>query len=133
MQLNGPNAKRQEVSKMTRTIVWLMCMFCTTCAASTLIAGEQPVSDSAVNLPVLAKPGMADELIYVNFDQVDIRVMLKTIGDITGINFVVDDSIRGTVTVMSPTKIRLGEIYEVLESILEVNPTFIVNRVKPAF
>lgn len=135
MQLNGPNTKRQEVSKMARTIVWLMCMFCTTCAASTLIAGEQPVSDSAVNLPVLAKPGMADELIYVNFDQVDIRVMLKTIGDITGINFVVDDSIRGTVTVMSPTKIRLGEIYEVLESILEVKgyaavPTGIGDFVK---
>jgi len=32
----------------------------------------------------------------------------------------VDDSVRGTITVMSPTKIRLGEIYKVLESILEV-------------
>ena len=28
-------------------------------------------------------------LVYVNFEQVDIRVMLKTISDITGINFVV--------------------------------------------
>ena len=135
MQLNGPNTQRQEVSKMTRTIVWLMCMFYTTCATNSLIAGEQPVSDGAVNLPALAEAGMADELIYVNFDQVDIRVMLKTVGDITGINFVVDDSIRGTVTVMSPTKIRLGEIYEVLESILEVKgyaavPTGIGDFVK---
>lgn len=62
-----------------------------------------------------------DELISVNFDQVDIRVMIKTIGDITGINFVIDDGITGTVTVMLPTKIRLGDICEVLETVLAVN------------
>jgi general secretion pathway protein D len=73
-----------------------------------------------VTLPALSEPGMADELIYVNFDQVDIRVMLKTVGDLTGINFVVDDTVSGTVTVMSPTKIRLGDIYGVLESVLDV-------------
>jgi len=87
---------------------------------STIPIAEQSYSETPVNLPVLDEPGKADELIYVNFDQVDIRVMLKTIGDITGINFIIDDSISGTVTVMSPTKIRLGEIYEFLESILDV-------------
>jgi general secretion pathway protein D len=81
---------------------------------------EQPSSGTPVNLPVLDKPGMADELISMNFDQMDIRAVLKTIGDITGINFVVDENVRGTVTVMSPTKIRLSEVYRVLESILEV-------------
>jgi hypothetical protein len=77
----------------------------------TISTEKQPPSETSVNLPVLDKPGMADELISINFNQVDIRIMLKTIGDITGINFVVDDRIRGNVTVMSPTKIRLGEIY----------------------
>jgi len=81
---------------------------------------EDASSESAVSLPVLDKPGMSDELICVNFDAVDIRMVLKTVGDITGINFVVDDSVRGTVTVMFPTKIRLSEVYKVLESILEV-------------
>jgi general secretion pathway protein D len=81
----------------------------------------QPASSTTVNLPVLFdNPAMADELISVNFDQVDIRVVLKTISDITGINFVVDESVKGTVTVISPTTIRLGEVYKVLESILEV-------------
>jgi len=77
-------------------------------------------SESAVSLPVLDNPGMTDELICVNFDQVDIRFVLKTVGDITVINFVVDDGVSGTVTMMSPTKIRLSEVYTVLESILEV-------------
>lgn len=81
----------------------------------------QPSSETTVNLPVLLdNPTMADELISVNFDQVDIRMVLKTISDITGINFVVDESVKGTVTVISPTAIRLGEVYKVLESILEV-------------
>jgi len=82
---------------------------------------SQPSSSTAVDLPVLfGNPAMADELISVNFDQVDIQIVLKTISDITGINFVVDDSVKGTITVISPTKIRLGEVYKVLESILEV-------------
>lgn len=73
------------------------------------------------NLPVCPNnPAMADELISVNFDHVDIRVVLKTISDIAGINFVVDESVEGTVTVMSPTTIKLGEVYQVLESILDV-------------
>jgi general secretion pathway protein D len=82
---------------------------------------EQPPSHRRVKLPALADPAMADDLISVNFDQADIRDVLKTVGDITGINFVLDDNVRGAVTVMSPTKIRLGDLYEILESILEVN------------
>jgi len=103
---------------------------------STLVSGvrgqqsDEPITTSAqlsskerphlVNMPALDKPGMADELISVNFEQVDIRTVLKTLGDITGINFIVDENVRGTVTLMSPTKIRLGDLYKVLESILEV-------------
>jgi general secretion pathway protein D len=84
------------------------------------VAGTDRLDRSISAAPALNKPGMADELVSVNFDQVDIRTVLKTIGDITGINFVVDENVHGTVTVMSPTKIRLGEVYRVLESILEV-------------
>ena len=115
MELHNSNTNRQKVQKLLRSFFCLMCMLCVAAAAT-----EQLPSETAVNLPVLDKPGMADELISVNFNDVDIRIMLKTIGDITGINFVVDDSVRGTVTVMSPTKVRLGEVYRVLESILEV-------------
>jgi len=120
MRLETLSTNGGKVRKIIRKIIWLICILCMNSAVSAIAGGEQPFSETTVNLPVLDKPGMADELIYVNFDQVDIRMMLKTIGDITGINFVVDDSIKGPVTVMSPTKIRLGEIYQVLESILDV-------------
>ncbi len=90
-------------------------------ASDTALTAPGPASSQTrVNVPALNEPGMADELISINFDQVDIRTVLKTIGDITGINFVVDKSVSGPVTVMSPTKIRLGDVYGVLESILDV-------------
>ena len=88
---------------------------------NTFTKTAQSSSWTSINLPILlANPTMADELVSVNFDQVDIRMVLKTISDITGINFIVDESVKGTVTVISPTNIRLGEVYKVLESILEV-------------
>jgi general secretion pathway protein D len=71
-------------------------------------------------MPELLKPGMADKLISLDFDQVDIKIFIKTIGELTGINFLIDDQIRGTVTLISPTKIRLGDVYEVFESVLQV-------------
>ncbi len=64
---------------------------------------------------------MADEMVSVNFDNVEIRTVLKTVGDITGINFIPHERVTGTVTVMSPTPIRLGDIYSFLQSILDVH------------
>jgi general secretion pathway protein D len=66
----------------------------------------------------LANP---DELVSVNFDNVDIRTVLKTIGELTGINFIPAESINGTVTAMSPTSIRLDELYSFLQYILDVH------------
>jgi len=108
--------------KMREPLGKLLCLVCVLAAVSNSVTGgkEQSSAGTGIDFPKLTDPKMADELISVNFDQVDIRVVLKTIGDITGINFIVDENVRGTVTVMSPTKIRLGDVYEFLESILEV-------------
>ena len=75
-----------------------------------------PAASPATVIP----PEMADELVQVNFEEVDIRTVLKTIGEITGINFIPHRNVSGTVTVMSPTPIRLGDIYAFLQSILDV-------------
>jgi general secretion pathway protein D len=85
-------------------------------------AKEQPLAvvTPAQTMPSL-RPGMADELVSVNFDNVEIRTVLKTVGDITGINFIPHEQVTGTVTVMSPTPIRLGDLYAFLQSILDVH------------
>jgi len=59
--------------------------------------------------------------ISMDFDQVDIKVFIKFISELTGKNFVIDDKVRGKVTVLSPSKISVKEAYKVFESVLEVN------------
>lgn len=81
----------------------------------------QPLNAHKIDMPLLEQPGAADELVTVNFDGVDVRDVLKTVGEITGINFIPHESVSGTITVMSPTPIRLGEIYGFLQSILDVH------------
>ncbi|MDP8215228.1 MAG: type II secretion system secretin GspD [Candidatus Euphemobacter frigidus] len=61
-----------------------------------------------------------DGLVSMDFENTEIRVVIKYISDLTGKNFIIDQNVRGPVTVISPTKIPLDEVYKVFESILEV-------------
>jgi general secretion pathway protein D len=82
--------------------------------------GSHTTGDSSIDMPLLSAPGAADKLISLDFDQANIRVFIKTIGQLTGINFLIDDNVRGTVTLSCPTQIRLGEAYKILESVLQI-------------
>ncbi|HUU39453.1 MAG TPA: type II secretion system secretin GspD [Desulfatiglandales bacterium] len=59
--------------------------------------------------------------VTIDFDNVDISLFIKFISELTGKNFIVDKTIRGNVTVISPTKISVNEAYKVFESVLEVH------------
>jgi len=59
--------------------------------------------------------------ITIDFDDVDIHLFIKYISELTGKNFVIDKSVQGNVTIISPTKISAEEAYKVFESVLEVN------------
>ena len=65
--------------------------------------------------------GGSNKSISMDFDQVDIKVFIKFISELTGKNFVIDDKVRGKVTILSPSKISVDEAYKVFESVLEVN------------
>ncbi len=91
-----------------------------TAATTTTAPPPPPVPLPQMVMPALENEAMADEPVTVNFDEVDIRDVLKTIGEVTGINFIPHASVTGKVTVMSPTPIRLGELYTFLQSILDV-------------
>ncbi len=60
-------------------------------------------------------------LISIDFNNVDINVFIKFISELTGENFVVDQKVRGKVTIISPEKITAKEAYKVFESVLEVH------------
>lgn len=89
-------------------------------SADRLYNGSAKATESQVLMPLLSQADSADKLISLDFDRVDIRIFIKTVGHLTGINFLIDDNVSGTVTLISPTKIRVGDVYQVLESVLQV-------------
>lgn len=62
----------------------------------------------------------AEELISINFEDVDLRTVTNFVSKVTGKNFLLDDRVRGNVTILSPTKIPVEELYTVFLSVLEV-------------
>jgi general secretion pathway protein D len=61
------------------------------------------------------------ESVDIGFEDADIRVFIRFVSKVTGRNFVVDPKVRGNVTVVSPTRIPLDEVYRVFQSVLEVH------------
>lgn len=59
-------------------------------------------------------------LITMNFQNVDIPVLAKFISEITGKNFVIDESVRGKVSIISPTKVTPEQAYSIFQSVLQV-------------
>jgi len=59
--------------------------------------------------------------VTIDFDNVDILLFVKFISEVTGKNFVIDNKVKGKVTIVSPTKISVDEAYKVFESVLEVH------------
>ena len=64
-----------------------------------------------------AKPAF----ITMNFKDVDLQVFIKFISELTGKNFLIDPNVKGTVTIVSPQKVTVDEVYKVFLSVLEVN------------
>lgn len=62
-----------------------------------------------------------DAGVTIDFENVEIPVLVKFISELTGKNFVIDKAVRGKVTIVSPTKISVDEAYKVFESVLEVH------------
>jgi general secretion pathway protein D len=61
-----------------------------------------------------------DNGIVMNFQDVDLDQLVKFISEITGRNFILDDRVKGKVTIISPGKITVDEAYAVFNSVLQV-------------
>lgn len=72
-------------------------------------------------------PPSPQESVTIDFDNVDIRLVIKYLSEITQTNYVVDKEVAGKVTVMSPAKMSLEEAQKVLETLLAVNGYAIVE------
>lgn len=77
-------------------------------------------SHEKVDLSQRAEPLKPGEKVNLDFNDVDIKLLIKFIAEITGKNFVVDEKVKGKVTIISPQMVTAGEALKTLESTLEV-------------
>ncbi len=99
-------------------LIWILVVF----AASQSLAGEGKPS-----------PGME---VTLNFQNVELVDMIGTISELTGKNFVYDDSIRGKISIISPRPVSVDEAYRLFNTVLRVKgftivPAGKVNKIVP--
>jgi len=78
-----------------------------------------------------------EKLITMNFQDIDLDALVRFISEITGRNFILDDRVKGKVTIISPGKISVDEAYAVFQSVLQVKgfttvPSGAVLKILPA-
>ncbi len=78
-----------------------------------------------------------DATVALNFQDVELPVLARFVSEVTGRNFIVDDRVRGKVTIISPTRITPEEAYLVFQSVLQVKgfttvPSGAFTKIVPA-
>lgn len=71
--------------------------------------------------PARAATNTAGAKVNFNFEQADIRLLVRLVGEMTGRRFVVDEAVSGKITVVTPERIPVEEAYPLLVSILEAS------------
>ncbi|SLM33228.1 GspD1 [Desulfamplus magnetovallimortis] len=66
-------------------------------------------------------PNINEADVSIDFNNVDINVFIKFISELTKKNFIVDNRVKGNVTVISPSRISVKEAYRVFESVLNIH------------
>ncbi len=104
-----------NISKEIRALLLFLC--CTVFLSPVpLVAAEKE------QLPSIPPPSETSQrFITIDFDKVDILLFIKYISELTGKNFIIDKAVKGSVSIISPTRISEEEAYQVFESVLAVN------------
>jgi general secretion pathway protein D len=76
---------------------------------------------SALFAPGQASSAEEIKEVALDFDDVDVRLFIRVMSELTGRNFIIDNNVKGKVTVLSPKKLNIQQAYEVFKSVLAVN------------
>ncbi|MGH7917435.1 MAG: type II secretion system secretin GspD, partial [Candidatus Binataceae bacterium] len=91
--------------------------------ASSVRADDDGARSSSADPPGAAAadpPHGNQDLITMNFQNVDLPVLAKFISEITGKNFVLDEAVRGKVSIISPSKVTPEQAYSIFQSVLQL-------------
>lgn len=107
---------------------WLALFGLAIVLGAVVVARAQTAGDGQPPQPATApSPLRGDDLVVMDFQDVEIGTLVKFISEITGKNFLLDDKVKGKVSVISPSKISVDEAYRVFQSVLQVKGFTLVD------
>jgi general secretion pathway protein D len=77
--------------------------------------------------PPAAQPNAQASAVALNLENADLYQVLRIIGSELKINYVVDPSVKGTVTINTAGSVSRSDLFSILQSILQVNGAAIVK------
>jgi len=110
------NEEMRQNRKAHKNLLGLFLLLLVLCFGIVPALGQEKAGKTEPN-DSQAKPAY----ITMNFKDVDLQVFIKFISELTGKNFLIDPNVKGTVTIVSPQKVTVDEVYKVFLSVLEVN------------
>ena len=134
---NAENSKKAPVPLSTPVVDASAELSTSASALAVATVGEQeraePVlyrgNDTQWQMPALVEPvKFLGEDVSLNFEQAPLsEVMHAILGDILQLDYVVDQPVKGQVTLRTRTPIPRGELLEVLESLLKANNALMIK------
>ena len=120
---------------MSKIAAMSLALACLACPLSPAWLGAGSDGNGVTTSPD-GNPPADDRLVTMNFQDVEIAALAKFVSEITGRNFVADETVRGKVTVISPTRITPEAAYKVFQSALQVKgfttvPNGAVTKIVP--
>jgi len=89
-------------------------------ALALLVTTALPVAAAPPASPAAAAPAKRGAQVTLDFKDVELTDLIQTISEMTGKNFVYDDTVKGKATIVSPRGMSLEEAYQVFLSVLNV-------------
>ncbi|MBN2428951.1 MAG: type II secretion system secretin GspD [Deltaproteobacteria bacterium] len=86
--------------------------------------------------PDVSQSGEKGEMVTLDFQDVELSALVKTISELTGKNFLYDSSLKGKATIISPQKMSVDEAYDLFLTVLSVKgftvvPSGKVHKIVP--
>lgn len=126
MRRNQQHPRRATATRPPAALLLALLVGLGICIA--VVARAQNVEAPRGTPPSSAPSPLAgSDLVVMDFQDVEIATLVKFISEITGKNFLLDDKVKGKVSVISPSKITVDEAYRVFQSVLQVKGFTLVD------
>ena len=65
-------------------------------------------------------PGFGKDQVSLNFQEVELPIFAKYMSEVMGKNIIIDDKVKGKISIFSPVKVSREEAYSIFLSALEL-------------